>query len=49
MDVDLEFHQYPTLFSPGSWPDFGRLALPPYPYPSPNPSPNPNHNPNPDP
>ena len=24
MDVDLEFHQYPTLFSPGSWPDFDR-------------------------
>ena len=27
MDVDLEFHQYPTLFNPGSWPDFDRLAL----------------------
>merc|ERR1719409_292760 len=24
MDVDLEFHQYPTLFNPGSWPDFDR-------------------------
>ena len=24
MDVDLEFHRFPELFSPGSWPDFDR-------------------------
>ena len=24
LDADMEFHQYPTLFSPGSWPGGGR-------------------------
>ena len=24
LDTDLEFHQYPKLFTPGGWPDGGR-------------------------
>ena len=27
LDTDLEFHRYPNLFLPGSWPDYDRDIL----------------------
>jgi hypothetical protein len=56
LDTDLEFHQFPKLFVPGSWPGGGRdVAAFNYwgnetdsnPNPNPKPKPNPNPNPNP--